>query len=348
MDDTAAGTTPGPDGEAVTAGDGFVVERRSLQIEWVSSGPLVPWLGPAIRGIVATRLRDAVCTWPAPLRATQWLYCRGCPSMAGCGYGRLFEPDGSLAGRDSVAESIRAVVMSPGFPQPPRAVPGGRMPLSITTIGAVDEGWVAALLRALAEAGAAGVLGPGGIRFRVVPPGDGRDRRLYRAADFGAAAVGAGGVPTVDRVAVDLDGPLFLRRRDGGSRTTLCDAIPFMALLESALRTVRQCSPDPLPRLPEAVMAAAARVRGGADGLRRFSQEKASRRSGQRILLHGVTGRLSYADVPRDAVAWLEAAGRIHVGAHRVAGAGGWTLRAGATHGPASSADGGSGTCRAI
>ena len=93
MDDTAAGTTPGRDGEAVTAGDGFVVERRSLQIEWLASGPLVPWLGPAIRGIVAARLRDAVCTWPAPLRATQWLYCRGCPSMAGCGYGRLFERD---------------------------------------------------------------------------------------------------------------------------------------------------------------------------------------------------------------------------------------------------------------
>src|SRR2546429_521954 len=53
-------------------------------------------------------------------------------------------------------------------------------------------------------------------------------------------------------------------------------------------------------------------------------QPRWSRRSEQHGMVAGVVGEARYGPVPRVLVPWLEWGGRMHVGAYRVAGAGGW------------------------
>src|SRR5262249_44374089 len=57
-----------------------------------------------------------------------------------------------------------------------------------------------------------------------------------------------------------------------------------------------------------------------------FRQRKLSTRNKGSHVLHGAVGGGVYADVPWGLVPWMLWAGRLHVGAHRVAGAGGWRL----------------------
>ena len=56
-----------------------------------------------------------------------------------------------------------------------------------------------------------------------------------------------------------------------------------------------------------------------------FHQDHRSNRSGSREL-HGVMGNGVYGPAPRALATWLEWGGRVHVGEHRVAGAGGWQV----------------------
>jgi hypothetical protein len=71
------------------------VEGLSLGMR--DAGPLMPWLGPALRGVVAARLKDRVCRLSAAERQRQGAYCKGCARMAGCPYGETFEPDVPLS-----------------------------------------------------------------------------------------------------------------------------------------------------------------------------------------------------------------------------------------------------------
>lgn len=63
-----------------------------------------------------------------------------------------------------------------------------------------------------------------------------------------------------------------------------------------------------------------------ASNYRLFHQPKHSSRSGMRGILRGVVGSGIYGDVPVALAQWLLWAGRLHVGLHRVAGAGGWKM----------------------
>src|SRR5580704_6724988 len=56
-------------------------------------GRLVPWLGPALRGLAGGRLRARVCRQPVGEQFGKWEHCRGCPLMSGCAYGETLEPD---------------------------------------------------------------------------------------------------------------------------------------------------------------------------------------------------------------------------------------------------------------
>jgi hypothetical protein len=42
--------------------------------------------------------------------------------------------------------------------------------------------------------------------------------------------------------------------------------------------------------------------------------------------MEGVVGACTFADVPAPFLPWLTLAGILHVGGHRIAGAGGWTV----------------------
>ncbi|HID77193.1 MAG TPA: hypothetical protein EYP56_14515, partial [Planctomycetaceae bacterium] len=96
----------------------WVSESYRLRLEIESAGSVLPWIGPALRGLVAGRLKAMVCRHPRPDREAHWQYCDGCPYLKQCAYGRLFEPPALFGG------TVSAGVTSPEGPD------GGR--------GAVD------------------------------------------------------------------------------------------------------------------------------------------------------------------------------------------------------------------
>lgn len=57
-----------------------------------------------------------------------------------------------------------------------------------------------------------------------------------------------------------------------------------------------------------------------------FAQDKASHRSRERFGLEGVTGSWHFASLPACLIPWLQLGGILHVGGHRIAGAGGWEV----------------------
>lgn len=58
-----------------------------------------------------------------------------------------------------------------------------------------------------------------------------------------------------------------------------------------------------------------------------FQQGRFSNRTKERYDVAGVVGWAEYGPVPVSLLPWVEWAGRLRVGTHRVAGAGGWQVR---------------------
>jgi hypothetical protein len=54
-----------------------ILEFEGLGLECQASGRTLPWIGPAIRGMVAKTFKDQVCQQPLPDRETRWVSCRG-------------------------------------------------------------------------------------------------------------------------------------------------------------------------------------------------------------------------------------------------------------------------------
>lgn len=105
-------------------------------LRWTRGGWLVPWLGPALRGLIARRLKAAVCRFSSKEQDTVWRYCNGCPHVAVCPYGRTFQPDPPstpkvFAGQ---TEAVRPIVLAPEFPAAERAIVGQSMPLRVLLI----------------------------------------------------------------------------------------------------------------------------------------------------------------------------------------------------------------------
>ncbi len=129
-------------------------------LELTQGGTLLPWLGPALRGLVARRLKERICRWPPEVRATRWVHCAGCPYLQECPYGELFEPEtpssavrlGSqgtpvrFAGQE---DAVRPLILAPYYPLPERVPMGLRVPLRITLLhsGRRHLEWLLAALR---------------------------------------------------------------------------------------------------------------------------------------------------------------------------------------------------------
>jgi hypothetical protein len=289
-------------------------------------GRLWPWMGPALRGLLGGRLKEAVCRQPAELRDTRWRYCAGCPHLAGCAYGATLEPDppagaAVFAGQERAA---RPVVLALPFPLPPRAAPGLELPLAVTFIGPAAA-HAEAVWRALAEAGAdpAGGFGPDHVTFALAPA-----RLVQRdVLDLPPAVTGRDWLPAVE---VELTAPLFLRRRDGDRRRHVA-APSFADLLRAALRTLGGLAAlydAPLPADFAGLKRAAETVPTLHADFRDFHQRQWSNRRGDARPLWGVVGAAVYGPLPAELARWLAWGGRLHVGTDRVAGAGGWRVRA--------------------
>ncbi len=296
-------------------------------IRLARAGRLLPWLGPALRGLAGGRLRARACRQPVGLQISRWERCAGCPLMPGCAYGEVYEPDPPpglrlLAGWES---SARPLVVSPAFPLPEQGRPGLAFPVAVTFIGHAAAGHAAAFWESLRTGGADLAIGLGDdhVLFDVEP---GPDRTTEACLPL--SSDDRPGWSSWARI--DLTSPLFLQSSGTGKRKEVVRCPTFGELLRAALRLfgpLYRLYAEPLPEEVFGRVKAAAEAVGTLDAhFSDFGQRKWSNRSKERFELHGITGWAVYGPLPAWLVPWLEWAGRLHVGTHRVAGAGGWRV----------------------
>jgi hypothetical protein len=302
-----------------------LVAHRTVRL--ATGGHLQPWLGPAVRGLIAGRWRAAVCRFPVAERVARWPNCTGCPHVHDCAYGRTVEPDpppgAHVAG--GFGDAVRPLVVHPGFPLDEQVRPGYQFPLRVVLVGPqaiahADEFWE--ILRQAGGDPNAG-LGPDHVLFDLLadgPPGAPVTASLPTRLDP---------ADVVPRVRVELTGPLVLRSRDDRDRRHLVTRPTFGELLRACLRTLgplcRFVGDGPIAdEVFRNLKAAAERVPTVRGAWRPFAQVKSSSRSGQQVTVRGVVGWAEYGPLPRALVEWLTWGGRVHVGTHRTVGAGGW------------------------
>lgn len=292
--------------------------HRVLQL--ARPGRLQPWLGPALRGLTGGRLKARACRHSVTLQLQLWKYCRGCPLRPGCAYGETIE-----GGDPEAADATRPVVIAPDYPCPERGRAGDRIPLRITFIGEAAAAHAAELWEALRIGGADPGLGLGQdhVLFDVLP-GDRPDRTVRLELTNPRAETAQ-----VEKVRVVFTSPLILKTRETGgprrliTRPSLADLLRGWESLAGLLAAIG--SPLPAEWLAEVAELAAGIPTIRAE-LTTMRQSKSSHRTHEQWDEEGITGWVEYGPLPRGLLRWLEGAGRLHVGTHRVAGAGGWQV----------------------
>lgn len=300
--------------------------RRTLR--FTRGGRLLPWLGPALRGLIAWRMKERVCRHHPEDRDHLWIHCKGCPFNRDCAYGTIFEPDPPEETRVFVGQedAIRPLVIAPHFPAPPQAQAGCLYPLRVVFIGAQAAQHAQAFWEAVAQAGgqSGNGLGTDGVQFQVL---ERPSRDHWHQVELPLCCDRRG--PGIARLEVRLTSPLFLRDSNapGGRRTLGCP--DFSDLFRAALRCLGRLYAlydQPLDADFAGLKQAAQEVMTEQAEFVPFSQTQTSARRHQRGRLHGIIGRAIYRDVPEALATWMHWAGRLHVGLHRVAGAGGWVV----------------------
>lgn len=290
-------------------------------------GRLLPWLGPALRGLAAGRLRARECRQPVAEQLDRWKQCAGCPLMTGCAYGETVEPDPPVGVRlaSGWESAARPLVIAPAYPVPEIAHVGDRCPVRVTFVGATAAGHAGAFWEALRVGGADPMLGLGEDRVLFdVLPFDEPDRADIVELPLAPTTV----LEVVPVVRVVLTSPLILTASADGGRKRLIECPTFSDLIRAGLRVLgplHRCYGVPLP---DEVFGVVKRLAEGMRTVRAefavVGQPKSSHRTGDRWEVRGVVGWAEYGPVPAGLLPWLRWAGRLHVGTHRVAGAGGW------------------------
>lgn len=312
----------------------FVVQHGTLRTQ--PNGRLLPWLGPALRGVTAATLKERVCQHPPVERATRWRYCTGCPHQSKCSYGLTYEPDPpgdrTFSGRDHAS---RAVVLAPEI-IPRHRHWDGRLPFELLLLGQDAIEHRQELLDSLAAAGEFRGLGLDGHRFGLVevePPEHGQISQNSLPAHPDARS----GV--LDRLTVHLSSPLFLRTPGFDGHRSHVAKPQFSDMFRASMRnlaTLFSLYAQPLEVDFAALKFAAEQVQCGQHAYTQFRQHRSSNRTRQRFELRGVLGKAVFHNVPWSLIPWIYWGGRFHVGQHRVCGAGGWSLElgCGSTAGP--------------
>lgn len=305
-----------------------------FQLVFVRSGNVLPWIGPALRGIVARELKKQVCVHPIAEQDTSWRYCRPCPHVDLCHYSRLFEPappgiSQFASGADAAPTGL---VLAPSFPSPERLRTGDRVIVSGCIAGRFSDPRriVGQLLDALEFAGRGIGIGPERLKFDVelISPA----MKLISSGSVITPETFPANISSTPTAAfrelrVELLSPLFLKAgRDSSSR----QAGPSLEeLLSASMRIVSrsfgaagiQCNADFRQLKSTARQSPALDLQ-----FETFKQRRWSNRTEQRYELQGVVGCGTYLNVAPELIPWLYWGGRLHVGAHRVSGAGAWQL----------------------
>ncbi len=294
------------------------VLRCTRVLRFTRPGSLLPWMGPALRGLLARPFKERVCKHPLDQQQSRWLYCTGCP------YGQTIEPDPppGAAVFHGQGQAARPVVLELPFPMPHRVRPGDTVPITLTFIGPSAITQAAHVWQALAEAGDDPRRGfdPERTTFTLATGEQQQAQEIELPSQPGAE--------TIASVRVRLTGPLFLRNRDNGRRHHIAEP-SFADLLRASLRTLGTLFAlydRPLPADFAALKQAALAVPMIRAGYTSFHQPHYSNRSRSNRPLHGVLGGAIYGPLPAALLPWLQWGGTVHVGTDRVAGAGGWHI----------------------
>lgn len=308
-----------------------------LQMRFLSVGRLLPWLGPALRGVVAREVKSRFCRWPVREREKEWRFCKGCPHQVGCPYGMTFECDMPQGGSPSrgMEDGIRAIALAPYFPVDVRSQAGDLVQVRMMLLGQQAIRVGGEVLAAMTHAERPFVLGADDAKFVLEEqlPGPDWPEGYYElsAADLcGSPRVGPGRIPWLR---LSLISPLFLKESAGRDRASEPMLAPrFGHLLRACLRTVGRAfavlGSGPLEGVVEfsALKTAAEEVATQDARWQVFRQVRYSYRRYQQYELEGVVGEAVFKDVPAGFLPWLVWGGRLGVGDHRVAGAGCWQL----------------------
>src|SRR5438874_920514 len=114
----------------------LTVLHTTRVLRFTRAGRLLPWLGPALRGLIAGQFKRRECQHTPAEQDGFWRSCthRGegerlrCPYMAECPYGLTVEADPVMAG-PAHEEPPRPFTLAPEFPAPRRAEPGRELTL---------------------------------------------------------------------------------------------------------------------------------------------------------------------------------------------------------------------------
>ena len=297
------------------------------RIRLARGGRLLPWLGPALRGLAGERLRARVCQLPVAEQIARWQYCTGCPHMRGCAYGQTYEPD-PPAGLHLAAgweNTARPIVIAPRFPVPEFGHVGLAFDVSVTFLGQAAMEHTTDFWEAMRIGGADLAIGLGEdhVLFDLETGEPDRKSTMHLPFEVDSS-------PDVPTVRIELTAPLFLNeaRSDGRKRPVLSPS--FGQLLRAGLRVLGPLHKLYATPLPDSVFG---RVKTAAEAVQtrraefhEYRQAKWSHRTKERLNLIGTIGWAEYGPVPSWLLPWLTWAGRVHVGTHRVAGAGGWKV----------------------
>lgn len=132
-------------------------------------------------------------------------------------------------------------------------------------------------------------------------------------------------------VLIELTSPLFLKIRNAKPDSRF--AVPHLEdLLRASTRTLGQlfwqCG-EPIDAEWKELFHLASQAQAVSEQWYPFNQVRSSARSGQRWSQQGFAGSARYSEVDARLLPWLIWGGRVHVGTHRVAGAGGWRVLVG-------------------
>ena len=300
--------------------------HRMLRI--ARGGRLQPWLGPALRGLAGGRLKAHACRHSVAEQVTRWLRCTGCALRDGCAYGETVE--GEPVGAAGDGDAARPLVVAPAYPCPETGRTGDRIPVCVVFVGTAAISHADIFWEALRVGGADPGLGLGHDRVMFdIFPSDKPD--LTENVELPLDPVAVPGFAPVVRVR--LTSPLILKTRAGGTERYLVER-PTLAQLLRPWESLAG-----LFRYADATLADehVGRVRELSTGVPTLGcdfgvvgQVKASHRTNERWEEKGIVGWGEYGPVPVGLLPWLRWAGRLHVGNHRVAGAGGWEVSVGA------------------
>lgn len=296
----------------------FAIVELNLCV--TSSGQLVPWIGPALRGLTAGRLKAMTCR-RTDEQGNRPDYCEGCRFHEECPYGQLYEPPSP----PDDSEALRPLVLSPYYPTAKHVRSGDELPVRMILIGEKAIAWLPTVMGALTDVGRKPSLGPDEIHF--IP------RQLFMLEgrlDPSELPPTPDSIPgTFPRVGIGLRTPLILRRRDERGQRHTIQSPTFGDVFTAAKIVLCRAFAQAGTRLSadlDALQAAANQVECREDYFRPFQQIKWSSRTSQRFELFGCVGGAVYRDVPAAFIPWIYWAGLFHVGGHRVAGGGSWRV----------------------